>query len=105
MDLFVLIFLLIIGIIFIIVGLIIWKNNNISLIHDYHHTKVSEKDKKTYTKNYGKALLIMGTGICLTGIIDFMFNTAIGFIIFGVCFICGLVIIIYTQIKYNHGIF
>ena len=46
---FELIFLLIVGILFFCLGWEIWKKEKISLIHDYHHKKVKDSDKKAYT--------------------------------------------------------
>ena len=47
---FELFFLLIVGILFFCLGWEIWKKEKISLIHDYHHKKVKDSDKKAYTK-------------------------------------------------------
>lgn len=53
----------------------------------------------------GKAHLVIGIGIILTGIIDFFADTLLGWWICGSTFCIGLVMIIYAQIKYNHGMF
>ena len=95
-----LIVLLIIGIIFLIVGWSIWKREKINLIHDYHYKNVAEADKKEYTALMGKGAIIIGIGIILTGIIDFITQTGWG-IAFGGCFIGGLGLMIYAGMKYN----
>ena len=41
----------------------------------------------------------------LTGIVDFMTKTAYGWILFGICFVWGIVIIFKAQKKYNKGLF
>lgn len=102
---FELIFLILIGSIFLFLGWRIWKKEQITLIHDYHYTNVSEKDKKIYTEKMGKACIIIGIGIILTGIIDFISNTAYGWIFFGIFFVWGLIIIFMAQKKYNGGLF
>ena len=102
---FELVILLLIGLIFSFLGWRIWKKEQITLIHDYHYTKVIEKDKKPYTEKMGKACIVMGIGMILTGIIDFLTNTFYGWIFFGVCFIIGLIIMIFAQLKYNGGLF
>ena len=83
---FELFFLLIVGILFFCLGWEIWKKEKISLIHDYHHKKVKDSDKKAYTTIMGKSLLIIGVGIILTGVIDFITYTLYGWWIFGVAF-------------------
>lgn len=105
MFLFELIIMIVIGSLSIFLGWRIWKKEQITLIHSYHYTKVAEADKKPYTEKMGKAIIIMGIGTFLTGVIDFVSNTAYGWIAFGISFIGGLIIIVLAQIKYNHGIF
>ena len=102
---FELFFLLIVGILFFCLGWEIWKKEKISLIHDYHHKKVKDSDKKAYTTIMGKSLLIIGVGIILTGVVDFITHTLYGWWIFGIAFCIGLIIIVYAQVKYNHGLF
>ncbi len=95
------ILLLIIGAILSAFGWIIWKREKITLLHSYHYDKVSEADKKLYTALMGKGLIIIGTGIALTEIIDFITKTHSGWIAFSVCFICGSGFMIYAVKKYN----
>lgn len=102
---FELLLMLAIGGIFIFIGWRIWKKEQITLIHDYHYSKVSESDKKPYTEQMGKASLVMGTGMLLTGIIDFITHTSFGWIFFIAFFIIGLIIMVRAQLKYNGGIF
>ena len=100
-----LILMLIIGALFLWFGWRIWKKEQITLIHDYHYTKVKETDKKPYTEKMGKAMLVIGAGIVLTGLINFITCTGYGWIAFAVCFVSGMIMIISAQMKYNHGIF
>lgn len=101
---FELIFLIVLGVIFIFIGWRIWKKEQITLIHDYHYTRVAEKDKKSYTEKMGKACIIMGTGMILTGVINFTSQTAYGWTCFGIFFVWGLVMIFMAQKKYNGGL-
>lgn len=102
---FELIFMIILGLVFLFVGWRIWKREQITLIHKNHYTKVSENNKKPYTEKIGKACILMGIGMMLTGIVDFMTKTAYGWILFGICFVWGIVIIFKAQKKYNKGLF
>ncbi len=94
-----------IGILFICIGLMIWKKQKIALIHFYHYTKVKEKDKKAYTTLVGKGLIIIGTGCIFTGVFDYTLKSTGGWIGFGVAFFYGLSIILKAQKKYNGGLF
>lgn len=103
--LFELMFMTLIGAICIWLGILIWRKERITLIHAYHYTRVAEEDKKAYTALVGKALLLMGVGMILTGIIDFITNTTNGWFCFGACLGIGLVMMWRAQKRYNGGIF
>lgn len=93
-----------VGVLIIILGLLIWKKQKISLLHGYHYKNVKESDVKAYTKENGKALIIIGIGLLLSGVGDLM-NIMIGWIGFGICFIVGMIMFVKAQKKYNGGIF
>ena len=95
------ILLLAVGIIFLVIGWLIWKKEKISLIHSYHYDKVSDTNKGAYTALVGKGALIIGTGIIITGIIDLVTQTGWGWIVFGASFIVGLGFMILAGIRYN----
>jgi preprotein translocase subunit Sss1 len=96
--------LLVIGLALIFIGWRIWKKEQITLIHDYHYTRVAEKDKKSYTEKMGKACIIMGIGMILMGIINFISKTAYGWIFYGIFIVWGLIMIFMAQKKYNGGL-
>ena len=58
-----------IGILLIILGMLLWKKQRISLIHDYHYRHIKPSDVPAYTRLMGIALLLMGAGCCISGII------------------------------------
>lgn len=102
---FELIFMMIMASTFLFMGWRIWKKEQITLIHSYHYKKVAESDKRAYTEQMGKGVIIMGIGMLLTGVIDYLTHTPYGWIGFVVCFIWGFAIIISAQKKYNGGMF
>lgn len=95
----------VIGLLFLLLGLLIWKKEKITLIHSYHYTKVAEENRPAYTAKMGKALIIISVGMFITGIVDYLTGTAYGWIGFGVFFIGGFAIILNAQKKYNGGLF
>lgn len=101
MELFVLILMLVIGCLCLYLGWRIWKKEEITLIHDYHYAKVRERDKKAYTEKMGKAMLLLGVGICMTGIICFVSHTGYGWLSFGICSILAFGKMISAQMRYN----
>ncbi|TCT17193.1 uncharacterized protein DUF3784 [Natranaerovirga pectinivora] len=94
----------ILGMIFIFIGWRIWKKEQISLIHSYHYTRVSENDKKPYAEKMGKAFILMGIGMILTEIVNFVTKTTYGWVIFVISFVWGTVMFFKAQKKYNNGV-
>lgn len=90
---------------FLYLGYLLWKKEKINIIHDYHYTKVKEKDKKAYTSIMGKAMTVIGIGMAVSGIIGVFIDSASSGIPFGAAFIIGICMMVFGQIKYNHGIF
>lgn len=90
---------------FFYLGFLIWKKERINLIHDYHYTKVKEKDKKAYTSIMGKAMIVIGIGMAISGVIGIFIDSLKSTILFGITFLIGLCMMIFAQIKYNRGIF
>lgn len=86
---------------FFYLGFLLWKRERIDIIHDYHIKKVKERDKKAYTTIMGKAMTLIAIGLAVSGIIGVITD----WIPFGAAFILGLCMMLYAQIKYNHGIF
>lgn len=99
--LFELILLLTFGLLFMILGLLIWKKEKIDLIHSYHYEKVTEENKGSYTAIMGKGLILIAAGMILTGVIDYLTQTTWGWIAFGIGFAVGVSFFIYAGRKYN----
>ena len=93
------------GILLLVLGWLIWKKQMIHLIHDYHYRKVKEADVPAYTRQMGIALIWMGVGSLLTGIINLAFQTGAGWILFVIGFVVGSVLMFKAQMKYNGSIF
>ncbi len=89
------------GIIMIILAFCLICRQNITLIHEYHHQNVQPQDIKAYTQLWGFSLLIMGICTGITGLIDFLYYTEIGWGIFTLGLIIGFFIGHHAQKKYN----
>lgn len=105
MKWFDLVFLSVIGLLFVVVGWLIWKKQKIRLIHSYHYPNVKEEDKKPYTAAMEKAVMLIGIGSFLAGVVNFAFSTNAGWLLFLICFTLGFGRIIIAQKKYNGGLF
>ena len=88
---------------FTVLGIAIYKGKT-DFIHDYHQTKV--KDKSAYGKAFGKAMLVIATGMLLSGLMGLFENfglLAVVILIIGL--VIGISCIVAVQRKYNNGVF
>ena len=91
----------VIGIVFVTLGYLMWKNEKITLLHSYHYDKVSPSDKKVFCKISGLGVIFIGIGLLMTAIIIGITDSALSFIAFALGFVVGLVLLIYAGVKYN----
>ena len=77
------------------------------LIHDYHQTKVT--DKEAYGKAFGKAMMVISAALLLSGIVGLFGDAeAVAMVSLAVLFvglIIGIACILAVQKKYNNGLF
>ncbi len=95
--------LLILGILISVLAIVNIKGN-ISTVHSYNRRKVKEEDVPKYGKAIGTGTLIIGASLVLSYAAAFWNEGVIPYIIIP-ALIIGLALMLYGQIKYNHGIF
>ncbi len=102
---------IILGVLFIVIG-IINRKGNISLLHSYHRKRVSEEDKLPLGKMVGLGMIIIGATLILVGVLSIIENalqesvlSTIKLIVLAVGLILGLGINLYAINKFNKGIF
>lgn len=95
------IFIGLISVIFIIVGFLVWRTEKISLLHNYHYNKVSDKNKNDFCKLSGLGVIMVGLGLLITAIIIGITDSIWSFIAFIVGFVSGLLLLICAEKKYN----
>ena len=90
-----------VGIILIVLGLLTWKKQKISILHDYHYKNVKKEDFPDYTRKMGIGQIIIGAGLCISGVISFFTTSpyAMAGLIAGL--IIGFVVMHRAQMKYN----
>ena len=85
---------------------------NISSLHSYHRSRVSEEDRIPFGKQVGLGTIIVGIGIIVFSVLssvtlytenDIFILVGTAVLIIGI--ILGLVISFRAMIKYNKGIF
>ena len=89
------------GIIFVLLGYLIWKKQKISLLHDYHYDKVSAEDKEAFCALSGKGVLTIGVSLLITAIIIGITDSPWSFIVFAIGFVVGMRMLVYAGYRYN----
>ena len=91
----------IVGIVFLVMGYLIWKKEKISLLHDYHYDKVSREDKTRFCAISGLGIVVIGVGLLITAVIFGVTESIWSFLIFAVGLGVGLTLLFYAGKKYN----
>lgn len=102
------IFMLIFGILLIPLGIMNIKGN-ISSIHWYNRTRITEETRPKYGKLMGIGTLVIAGGLIFSAVLNMLFKMNIVVLISGaitlITVIVGILFMLYAQIKYNKGIF
>ena len=91
-----------VGVVFIILGYLVWKREKINILHSYHYRNVSPANKKVFCKMTGQGLILIGSGLLITGIVISKTHSMYSFIAFAVGFISGITLLINAGSKYNN---
>ena len=93
-----------VGLLCIVLGLLIWIKKKVSLIHSYHYKKVKAEDLPSYARLVGISLILIGLGICISGVLDLLYST-LWWVPLVVGFVAGAILFYITQKKYNGSVF
>jgi uncharacterized membrane protein YcjF (UPF0283 family) len=100
-----------VGVVCIVLGISNMRGN-ISSLHSYHRSRVSEEDRIPFGKQVGLGTIIVGIGIIVFSVLssvtlytenDIFILVGTAVLIIGI--VLGLVISFRAMIKYNKGIF
>ena len=94
-----------VGALCVVLVLVIWKKQKVSLVHDYHHQNVREEDLPAYCKQVGVSLIFIGAAIVLDGVANLFSWEAFGYAALAVGTLGGLAIMHRAQKQYNGGWF
>ncbi len=90
-----------IGMVFVVLGYLLGKEQRISLLHDYHYDKVAEEDKKAFCAISGLGIGIIGIGMIITGVLLAITESPWCFVAFAIGFLLGLGMLIGAGLRYN----
>ena len=88
------------GLLLVVIGLLVWKKEKISLLHSYHYENVSEEDKKAFCTLSGVGILILGAGLLVSGAGLIFENLAVTLLGIAAGFVVGIAVLIKAG-KYN----
>lgn len=98
-----LIVLLGVGILFFVLGWLLWKKQRIDLVNAWHTRNVKKEDVPAYTKLIGLSLIAIGVGCLITGVVACIFENNLGWFALPAGFVAGFALIWKAQKKYNGG--
>ena len=89
-----------VGLLCVVMGLLIWKKQKITLLHGYHYKYVKKADYPAYCRLIGIGLILIGAGIIVTGVFN-LFESSLWWIPILIGFVSGLLVLNNAQKKYN----
>ena len=92
------------GILIVSLGIMNYKGN-ISSIHWYNRRKVTKANEKAYGRYMGLGTIIIGSSLLLTSILQMIYELELFYYILIGGVVVGMILMLYSQIKYNKGIF
>ncbi|MBP5528994.1 MAG: DUF3784 domain-containing protein [Lachnospiraceae bacterium] len=93
--------LFVLGILFIVLGLLIWLKLKMNLIISHHCEKVKEENKKAYCRLFGIGVFLIGIGFLLSAVCIPLVKTVFSFIPLTAGIVLGIVLIVSSIVKYN----
>ncbi len=92
-----------VGLLCVVFGLLLWKKQRISLLHDYHYKNVKKEKIPAYTRQMGTGLILAGAGIIGAGLLDLAYSP-LWWVSLSAGIIAGLAVIFRAQKKYNGSV-
>ena len=90
-----------VGAVLVVLGLLTWKKQKVSFLHSYHYKNVKEEDIPAYTRQMGVAQILVGAGLCLSGVLRLFVKSLVFWAPFVVGAAIGLFLMHKAQMKYN----
>ncbi len=93
-----------VGAICIIIGVLLWKKQKVSILHDYQYKHVKKDDLPAYTRQMGIGMIMIGARIIITGLLNLVYSS-FWWISLLAGFVIGFAAIVAAQKKYNGAVF
>ena len=93
--------LIILGVVFVWLGLAIWKKQKMELIIRHHCDRVKEEHKPAYCALSGIGVFVIGIGFILSGICSVLMQSVLTLIPMAAGLAAGTTLLILAGIRYN----
>jgi hypothetical protein len=91
-----------VGVVLIVLGYRTWKTQIILFLKQYYYRNVKEEDMPAYTKAMGIALMVIGAGPVLSGLLSLLTDSTASWAPALILFLVGFLLINRASMKY-HG--
>lgn len=92
-----------VGLLLAVLGVLLCRGQLIALIAEHCRLNVKEENYGPYARLVGLALILMGLGICVGGVVVFAVKLLKGLIWVGLGLAAGLALLALAQGRYNKG--
>lgn len=92
-----------VGLLCVVLGVLLWKKQMLSILHDYHYKNVRQRDIPAYTRQIGIGLILIGAGILITGVLN-LFYSSYWWVPLVVGIGSGFIVMYIAQKKYNGSV-
>ena len=89
------------GLLFLVLGWLIWKKKQIGLLQEYHRNRVSEEDKSRFCTLCGLGVCAIGVGWVISAVWFAFAQSLWSFLPFVTGFLVGIGLLIGAIWKYN----
>ncbi len=89
-----------VGLLCVILGLLLWRKQKNTILHDYHYRHVKKEDIPAYTRQMGIGLILLGVGVCITGVLSLL-ASSLWWIPLAAGFVLGIFTMHRAQMKFN----
>ena len=90
-----------VGVLLIVLGLLLWRKEKITLMHNYHVDKVSAENRAAYCRLAGIGVLIIGIGLAVSAVVLGVTGSLKSFLFLAAVYPVGLGFLIAAGRKYN----
>jgi hypothetical protein len=91
-----------VGVVLIALGRRTWQTQTIQFLKEYYYRNVKKEDMPAYTKAMGIALMVIGAGPVLTGLLALFTDSTVSWAPALILFLVGFLLINRASMKY-HG--